>query len=318
MDEEAIRNKEEIRSPQSVPGGQQSGSPRPERADSGRRARVISYIKTLLFTLLIAFTLKTFIVEAYRIPSGSMENTLLVGDFLFVNKFVYGLRTPRHLPLTNLAIPSISLPGLRSVRRGDVIVFEFPGDHEQMQDPESTNYIKRCIGLPGDTVRIVSGRVLVNDRELTLPASAKVAHSGFHAGSENGLFPAGAGFTEDEYGPLVVPKKGDVIDLTSVNIGRWKKVIEHEGHEMYRTAVGKVLVDGIESSSYRIQRDYYFVLGDNRENSLDSRFWGFVPEENVVGEALIVYWSWDPGLPVASFSDKLRSIRWERIGNLIR
>jgi signal peptidase I len=318
MGEETIKNEEEIRSPQYVPGGQQSGSPPPEGADSGRRARVISYIKTLLFTLLIAFTLKTFIVEAYRIPSGSMENTLLVGDFLFVNKFVYGLRTPRHLPLTNLAIPSISLPGLRSVRRGDVIVFEFPGDHEQMQDPESTNYIKRCIGLPGDTVRIVSGRVLVNNRELALPASAKVLHRGFHAGSENGLFPAGAGFTEDEYGPLVVPKKGDVVDLASVNVDRWKKLIEHEGHEVYRTAAGKVMVDGIESSSYRIQRDYYFVLGDNRENSLDSRFWGFVPEENVVGEALIVYWSWDPGLPVASFSDKLRSIRWERIGNLIR
>ena len=318
MGEETVKNEEEIRSPQYVSGGQQSGSPPPEGVDTGRRARVISYIKTLLFTLLIAFTLKTFIVEAYRILSGSMENTLLVGDFLFVNKFVYGLRTPRHLPLTNLAIPSISLPGLRSVRRGDVIVFEFPGDHEQMQDPESTNYIKRCIGLPGDTVRIVSGRVLVNDGELALPVSAKVTHRGFHAGSENGLFPAGAGFTEDEYGPLVVPKKGDVVDLTSVNIDRWKKLIDHEGHEVYRTVARKVMVDGIESSSYRIQRDYYFVLGDNRENSLDSRFWGFVPEENVVGEALIVYWSWDPGLPVASFSDKLRSIRWERIGNLIR
>jgi signal peptidase I len=318
MGKETVNNEEEFTSPQYVPGRQQSGSPPPEGADSGRRARVISYIKTLLFTLLIAFTLKTFIVEAYRIPSGSMENTLLVGDFLFVNKFVYGLRTPRHLPLTNLAIPSISLPGLRGVRRGDVIVFEFPGDHEQMQDPESTNYIKRCVGLPGDTVRIVSGRVLVNDGELALPASAKVTHRGFHAGSENGLFPAGAGFTEDEYGPLVVPKKGDVVDLTSVNIDRWKKLIEHEGHEVCRTAAGKVMVDGIESFSYRIQRDYYFVLGDNRENSLDSRFWGFVPEENVVGEALIVYWSWDPGLPVATFSDKLRSIRWERIGNLIR
>ncbi|MEK6755800.1 MAG: signal peptidase I [Bacteroidota bacterium] len=318
MAEETINTSREIKDPRSIPEGQLPTSPPPEQSEAPPRPRLISYVKTLLFTLFIAFTLKTFVLEAYRIPSGSMENTLLVGDFLFVNKFVYGVRTPRYVPLTNLAIPSISLPGFRSVRRGDVIVFEFPGDPEQMKDPESMNYIKRCIGLAGDTVRIVSGRVFVNGRELTLPASAKSLHRNYHAGAENGLFPPGAAFTENEYGPLVVPKKGNFINLSPVNIDRWKKFIEHEGHDVYCRTTGEIVVDGVVTSSYKVQQDYYFVLGDNRDNSLDSRYWGFVPDQNLIGEAMMIYWSWDPDVPVASFTDKLKTVRWARIGNLIR
>jgi len=275
-------------------------------------------MKTILFTIFIALMLKTFVIEAYRIPSGSMENTLFAGDFLFVNKFVYGLRTPRYVPLTNLAIPSVSLPAFRDVRRGDVIVFEFPGDRAEMSDPESLNYIKRCIGLPGDTVRIASGRVYVNGRELVPPSSAKVMHSGWSSRFERGLFPEGAGFSEEEYGPLVVPKKGDLIDIASGNLVGWKKFIEEEGHMVESDTTAIVRIDGVGMSSYRVERNYYFVLGDNRQNSLDSRYWGFVPDENLIGEALLIYWSWDPAASTSSLSEKFKTVRWDRIGNLIR
>jgi len=311
MDEASADNRESLNS--SEPQPQEQG---------GRltRGRVMSFVKTLLFTILVALFLKTFIVEAYRIPSGSMENTLLVGDFLFVNKFVYGLRTPRYVPMTNLAIPSISFPALNRVERGDVIVFDFPGDREKLSDPESTNYVKRCIGLPGDTVRILSGRVFVNGRELLLPPHAKRSEERYGGGwrEEDQLFPPGSKFTLDDYGPLVVPKRGDVIELSPASFERWKEFIHQEGHTADITQEGTVLIDRAASSRYTVQRDYYFVLGDNSGNSLDSRYWGFVPDENLIGEALIIYWSWDAELPASSLLGKLNSIRWERIGSLIR
>jgi signal peptidase I len=289
---------------------------------SGRlsRARLLSFAKTLLFTILVALFLKTFIIEAYRIPSGSMENTLLVGDFLFVNKFVYGLRTPRHLPLTNLAIPSISFPAFKQVQRGDVIVFEFPGDRGRLSDPESINYVKRCIGLPGDTVHILAGRVFVNGRELLLPPHAKWSNERYGAGwrVEDELFPPGSKFTVDNYGPLVVPKRGDLIELTPVAFERWKDLIQKEGHTVAITREGAVLIDGVPNSRYTIERDYYFALGDNRDNSLDSRYWGFVPDKNLIGEAFMIYWSWDAELPAGGLWDRFKTIRWGRIGSLVR
>jgi len=249
-----------------------------------------------------------------------MENTLLVGDFLFVNKFVYGVRTPRYVPLTNLAIPSISFPALKRVRRGDVIVFEFPGDREKLSDPESINYVKRCIGLPGDTVRILSERVFVNGRELLLPPQSKTSEGGYGAGwrEDDELFPLGSKFTLDDYGPLVVPKRGDLIELTAVTFDRWKDLIQQEGHTAAITREGGVLIDGVPRAHYTIQRNYYFVLGDNRDNSLDSRYWGFVPDDNLIGEALVIYWSWDTELPASSQWEKFKTVRWERIGNLVR
>jgi len=278
------------------------------------------YFKTVFVTLVVALFLKTFVVEAFRIPSGSMENTLLVGDFLLVNKLVYGIRTPRYVPLTNVAIPSISLPALKDVRRGDVVVFEFPGDRDQMQNPESVNYIKRCIGLPGDTVTILAGRVFVNGAELTLPTHAKAGSSRRFSPWRRGqrFFPPGAGFTENRYGPLVVPRRGQVIELDGWNFERWRGFIAREGHRPRLTATGAVLIDEIETSRYVVERNHLFVMGDNRDNSLDSRYWGFVPENHLIGEALVVYWSWDPTVPVLSVFDKLTSIRWERVGRLIR
>lgn len=278
------------------------------------------YAKTIFVTLVVALFLKTFVVEAFRIPSGSMENTLLVGDFLLVNKFVYGFKTPRYVPLTNVAIPSFTLPAFKNVRRGDIIVFEFPGERDQRPNAESINYIKRCIGLPGDTVEIQLGRVFVNGKELTLPAHAKpsTVNQLSHWRRSYRLFPRSAGFTEEHYGPLVVPKRGDAIDLNPFTIDRWRRFIMREGHRVELSPDGKITIDGQEVYRYTVERDYYFAMGDNRDNSLDSRYWGFVPDDHLIGEALLVYWSWDPDLSMSNFSDKLYSIRWGRVFSLIR
>jgi signal peptidase I len=284
------------------------------------RKRVSSFVKTLLFTIFVAFLLKLFVIEAFRIPSGSMENTLLVGDFLLVNKLAYGLKSPRYAPFTNLPVPSFSMPLFGSVRRGDVVVFEFPGQHsgELIAGPEY--YIKRCIGLPGDTITIRSGYVMVNGREVLLPSHAKssVMAGMVRVDLANGNEPMHTAIDGNNYGPTIVPKKGAVIHLTPSNISSWKQFIEREQHRVEVSSRGAILVDEVATSDYVVGQNYYFMLGDNRGNSLDSRFWGFVPEDHIVGEALVLYWSWDSERPGDEPQSRSASIRWNRIGTLIR
>lgn len=291
-----------------------------QTADHAAARPFLDYLKTILATLLVALLLKTFVLEAFRIPSGSMENTLQVGDFLLVNKLAYGLRTPRYLPMTSLAIPSISLPIFSGVERGEVIVFEFPGHYDLTEGGEQLNYIKRCIGLPGDTVLIRQSRVFVNGRELSLPPAAKLGDNGgvfsWHRGVR--LVPDGRGYTENDYGPVVVPKRGDIVPLSRETIDDWKSLILRKGHRIHEEPDGRIMVDAELAQEYVVEDDYYFVLGDNRHNSLDSRFWGFVPDRFVIGEALMVYWSWDADLAMTNPWKKAKSTRWGRIGMLIR
>lgn len=268
-------------------------------------SRFLAPAKTLFVTILVALFLKTFVIEAFRIPSGSMENTLLVGDFLLVNKIAYGLRTPRYFPMTAQAIPSIAVPVFGSVRRGDVVVFEYPGRRSEVDGAKPMYYIKRCVGLPGDTLAIRSGQVTVNGREVMLPRRAKSLYG--NAFSNGG-----------DYGPTIVPRKGEKILLTSENLGAYKDLVERERHRVEINMAGAVLIDGREMSHYAVERDYYFVLGDNRGNSLDSRAWGFVPEDAIIGEALLVYWSWDTELRGEGVHERFGNIRWDRIGTLIR
>lgn len=277
----------------------------------------LAHFKAIFITLLVALLLKTFVIEAFRIPSGSMENTLQIGDFILVSKLAYGLRTPQHLPLTNLRLSSVALPLFGSVDRGDVIVFAYPGDHA-IEGEEQVNYIKRCVGLPRDTVLLVRGTVVVNGKSLTLPphAKAREENESWRWGAR--LIPGTQGYTEDDFGPVVVPFRGQTISLNSDTYDDWKAFIIREGHRIFCDEGGVVYVDGAAASTYQVEHDYYFVLGDNRHNSLDSRFWGFVPDQNLIGEALMVYWSWDPDIAVSDLTDKLSTVRWDRIGTLIR
>jgi signal peptidase I len=287
-----------------------------EISQPGGPGKYFEFIKVVLVTLLIALLLKTFVIEAYRIPSGSMENTLLVGDFLIVNKLAYGLRTPGRLPLTNVAMPTFTLPLFGNVHRGDVVVFAYPGSLDQVRPKKEVNFVKRCVGLPGDTVRIVHGRVWVNGTPMELPASARDGYWG--DAQREALYPPNAGYTQTEYGPVVVPKRGDTVALDATSVNQWKTFIEREGHEVLCDEHGAVYIDGHRAETYTVQRDYFFMLGDHRDDSLDSRFWGFVPDENIIGEALLVYWSWDPSIAAGSVHAGMSNIRWDRIGTIIR
>jgi signal peptidase I len=280
---------------------------------------LIAYGKTILITLCAALVLKLFVVEAYRIPSTSMENTLQVGDFLLVNKLAYGLHTPRRIPFTSTSLSPFTLPLFRSVHRGDVVVFEFPGNRNEVKPSESVNYIKRCIGLPGDTIEIRLGTVFVNGIETNFPSQGRrtihAANNSIRHDPE--MFPEGSAFSDVHYGPVVVPKRGDSINLDPATYSQWHIFVEREEHAIH-FSTDSILIDGKALSSYRVQQNYYFVLGDNRDNSMDSRYWGFVPADHLIGEALFIYWSWDPDVPVSSISEKYSTIKWARIGTIIR
>ncbi|RJP75811.1 MAG: signal peptidase I [Candidatus Zixiibacteriota bacterium] len=240
---------------------------RKERREARRRAKgpVRDWLEFIITLTIMVFVIRTTVVEAYRIPSSSMEDTLLIGDFLMVNKFLYGIRTPDRIgvPFTRIGfdVPHTRLPALRDPQRGDVVVFKYPKDPSQ-------NYIKRLVGLPGDTIEIRDKVLLINGRVLTNPPKAKFADWRVWPDEvqQRDIVPAGNG-NRDNYGPVVVPD------------------------------------------------DHYFMMGDNRDNSSDSRYWGFLPHDNIVGKAFVVYFSWDKYIPFFRFYD---SIRWTRIGSLIQ
>ena len=291
-----------------------------EKSGTGGRTRLRDYALLVVSAIVAAVFLKTFVVEAIHIPSGSMENTLLPGDFLLVNKLVYGARTPGHLPFTGTPIPGVSFPALDSPRYGDVLVFDFPVAGEKRKAGRVMTYVKRCVGTPGDTVRIAGGTVYVNGLPHSLPRSAKqTAFAGIRRqGPDYLLSPMGAGQDQDSFGPVAIPRSGDVIELTRENIDRWTALIEQEGHAVDCDPGGTILIDHIPRDSYRIGRDYYFVLGDNRDDSIDSRSWGYVPRDAIAGKAMMIYWSSDESSSRKPFVARLASVRWPRIGTLIR
>ncbi len=309
-----------------VPAGEANGNTdgaadAPEAsASEPRRGLFGEYGRVLLFALLIALFLKVFFLEAFGIPTPSMSSTLLAGDFLFVNKFVYGIRTPRAIPLTGIRIPhSTIIPGYSSPARGDVIVFEYPGDRASLEQPNVLNYVKRCIGLPGDTVELAGKRVMVNGyRQADPPTALFSPHLMQHGDFDAYIYPKGSTYNRDWWGPVIVPFRGMEIELTLENIDQWRLFIEREGHAVRFTAEGAIQVDGNDENAYVVERNYYFVLGDSRDNSQDSRYWGFVPEQNIIGKAMLIYWSWDPRIPLSSPFKLFGSVRWDRVFSIVR
>ncbi|MFA7361756.1 MAG: signal peptidase I, partial [Candidatus Kapaibacterium sp.] len=260
--------------------------------------------------------------EAYRIPTGSMENTLLVGDFLLVTKYTYGATTPRNIPFTDVRIPYVKLPGFKDPKPGDVVVFDFPGERDEKQSREVLNYIKRCVGVPGDEIKVINKVLYRNGQIFPNPPQSKfIAPLQPPNLANNRIFPKNSGWNEDNYGPIRVPKAGDKIKIDSTNFEWYKMFIIREGYSnVILNKDGSLTVDDIRMNEgmYEVKRDYLWMMGDNRNNSLDSRFWGFMPMENVVGEAFIIYWSWDANISFANFFDLIGSIRWSRVGSLIQ
>ncbi|HEX9829704.1 MAG TPA: signal peptidase I [Bacteroidota bacterium] len=290
-----------------------------EQKPSTLAEKTKAFFKEFFIVLGAFLFLNNFVLASFMVPTGSMENEVMAGDLLFVNKFVYGGTSPRNIPFTNVRLPWFRVPAFQDVELGDVIVFVFPGFRDEVDPEEFTFYLKRCVGLPGDTIQITNRVLHVNGAQFPLPRNLKFNRREImpQGMAVEGIFPKGAPWNEDNYGPIVVPRKGMSIALNSENISAWEAFIKREGHTP-RLVDGNVILDGQEVSEYIIEQDYLFGMGDNRDNSLDSRYWGFIPTENIVGTPLIVYWSWDPNIPIYSIFDKLASVRLSRVGTLIR
>ncbi len=220
---------------------------------------LVEYAKSFFPVILAVLLLRSFLVEPFRIPSGSMMPTLLVGDFILVNKFAYGIR----LPVINKKIKAIGDPEL-----GDVVVFRFP------KDP-SVDYIKRIVGLPGDHVVYTNKTLYVNGEEITQ------RHDGTFIGVGSGLSMSGADIRNEALGSV----KHDILVAPRLRHppGPYQDVVVPDGH--------------------------YFVMGDNRDNSNDGRFWGFVPDKNLVGKAFMIWMNWDSAAS---------GIDWDRPGTSIQ
>ncbi len=275
------------------------------------------FIESLLFAGIAAFFIITFIIQNTRIPTGSMEDTILVGDFVLVNKFIYGSESPKYIPFTQIEIPHFRLPALKDPQRKDIVVFEFPGMRDQVYaDERGVNYVKRCIGLPGDTIQVINKVVYVNHKQFWLPPHIKYI-AGYTKPKDlinPDIFPKGMPWNEDNYGPLIIPKKGYTIQLNASNVEQWAITIDREyGKRVVDINNGIVTIEGNPVTSYTFKKNYYFMMGDNRDDSLDSRFWGFVPRDNVEGEAFITLFSWDRDIPFTDFFRLIGSIRPDRI-----
>ncbi len=264
--------------------------------------------------------LNNFVVASFMVPTGSMENEVMTGDFLMVNKFIYGGCSPRNIPFTDVRLPWFRLPAFKSVHRGDVIVFEFPGYREEVHPEAFTYYLKRCMAIAGDTLQVVNRVVYVNGQRAPIPRNMKFNSSRILPPeySDERIFPPTSSFNEDNYGPIVIPHKGMRIELSPSSFKMWETFILREGHTAALDEGGKIIIDGKPSATYVVQRNYLFGMGDNRDNSLDGRFWGFIPEENIVGTPMIVYWSWDSDISIFNIFQKIPSVRLGRLGTLIR
>ncbi len=359
------------------------------------KSKFREWIDSVVFAVVAATLIRWLFLEAFTIPTPSMEGSLLVGDFLFVSKLHYGTRTPRtplQVPLTHqkiwgteipsfsslIQLPTFRLPGFSSVKNGDVVVFNYPPEEQYPVDLK-TNYIKRCIGIGGDVVEVRAGQTYVNGKATDNPPRMQNEYFLQTANSLNekffqkydvtdaqefvdnnndtipandvsgylvkissataeefkkldfikavkemkmtkgdkmmgGTYPYSAAFdwNVDNYGPITVPKQDMTVTLDSNNVAIYGPVIQkYENNKNVSLENGKVSIDGKAISKYTFKQNYYFMMGDNRHNSADSRFWGFVPEDHVVGKAVFVWMSIDPNASL------LNKIRWKRLFRII-
>ncbi len=285
-----------------------------KKSSSGFNSRL--FFKSMLLALLVAVAIKSFLFDAYKIPTGSMNDTLLAGDFIIVNKSAYSFSTPAQIPFTNIGINSYNILEYRKPSSGDVIVFQFPGNQNELYPKTPVNYIKRVIGTPGDTVLISNKKVIINGFELIEPPGIildadNIKPSGL---ADRRIFPEGAQWNGDNYGPIIVPEKNMTIPISALNINFWKDVINREYGRKAVSEEGLVInIDGIPARHYTFKKDHYFVLGDNRDDSMDSRYWGFVPLDAIIGEAFIIYWSLTSEFSFSNPGNFYQSVRFDRL-----
>lgn len=349
-----------------------------------KKSLLREWLDAALFALIASTIIRGLLFSAYAIPSGSMEGTLLTGDYLFVSKIAYGPR----MPFTPLAVPFLEytvandsvktywdgvklpyfrLPGLSAIKNGDIVVFNKPEETDKPVDVR-TLLIKRCQALPGDRLTIVNGQVFVNGKansnakeaqtsyavemnnrelnpktfqDLHIEVRQQLAENTFEMiiPTENlavlksysniksikpvaepkgeydaQVFPHNERFkwNEDNFGPLVLPKSGMTILLNDSTMTLYSRAISLYENNKLETNGKDILINGKKASSYTFKMNYYWMMGDNRHNSLDSRFWGYVPEDHVIGKAMITWMSVD------SAASALNQIRWNRILKVIK
>ena len=404
------------------------------------------WISALLFAIIAATLVHSYFIQPYIIPTGSLEKTLLIGDFLFVSKFHYGARTPTSavsFPMVHDTFPIIKkrsylkkpqlpyfrLPGFQNVKRNDIVVFSWPADtvrkffvrEKGVQKPidKKSNYVKRCVGIPGDSLEIINGFVHINGERSILPDRAKTqyTHYGYNSKGVSSRKLLNAGYkdfnrkyrienitqerynalqpyilgrlsddinnfvvitpsagipakvlgelrlsarelldakkeltltiaeakdilntgivdsivqkvtrtkrantnffpnaipydwNEDNFGPILIPEAGMTVEINETTLPLYKKIIrEYEKNELTKEG-SSIFINGKETTSYTFKQDYYWMMGDNRHRSEDSRYWGYVPEDHVLGKPVLVWFS------IEGINDGIKNwrIRWDRI-----
>ena len=389
------------------------------------KAKKETFVGSITFAVVFATIVHAFVTQPFAIPTGSMERTLLVGDFLFVNKWSYGYRMPMRpvaLPFLQgtitdtgekgnpkddpksyveaIKLPYFRIGEFKKPQRNDIVVFNYPADSVHTAIDRKDPYVKRCVAIGGDVVEMRAGRLFINGQPEKLMGDAQVQHSyivytrsaidinylwknlvylpiddegetkdGLHyyqfqgltdellaqikqipefvkaeevlakkgqgaidyypVKDENGnyindgtgnalrskkvnvsqsIFPLNKPWNVDWYGPLTIPKKGNVITLTEDNLPEYKKLItEYEGNTLaFRD--GKFYINNVQTNQYTVKLDYYFMMGDNRDASLDARYFGFVPETHIVGSPMFTWLSLQ-----GTFDEGPKKIRWERM-----
>jgi len=373
-------------------GADRSLSPQNKAADT---------VSSLLFAVVVATIVHTYFIQPYTIPTPSLEKSLLVGDFLFVSKMNYGARVPMttvalpmvhdSIPLTKSKsyltwpqLPYMRLPGIQNIKRTDIVVFNWPVDtvyrffdtsKRRAYKPvdKKSNYVKRCVGIPGDNLSIKDGVVYIDGKILQLPERAKPQFSykvaidgktpidfetlykelditdpsGFinettkdtifmsaltEAGAERlkntpgvtavirqisrdidkanygkGVFPHVNKWNSDNYGPVYIPEQGKTVELNSETLPFYKTIIDDYENNDLKVNGTEIRINGKVATSYTFKQNYYWMMGDNRHNSEDSRYWGFVPENHIVGKPIFIWLSIDPN------GKGINKIRWDRV-----
>ncbi|MEN8186518.1 MAG: signal peptidase I [Bacteroidota bacterium] len=357
------------------------------------RTETGEWISSIVFAIVAATMVHTYFMQPYTIPTSSLEKSLLIGDFLFVSKFHYGARVPMTtvgapmvhdtLPLVKVRsyfnkpqLPYLRIPGFQKIKRNDIVVFNWPADTVEQFFKKTTrkirkpidkksNYVKRCVGIAGDSLEIRDGYIYINGERTVLPDRAKpqyfydvntegrglsvsvlqnryqVREGGrledgnyvlnlteenaaklknnpnvksiskrlLTKGERENVFPQiqSLNWNKDNFGPVYIPEKGKTVALNSESLQFYKKIItEYEKNDL-QIKEGKIYINGNPADSYTFKQNYYWMMGDNRHNSEDSRYWGYVPFDHVVGKPVFIWFSWN------SDAKGIEKIRWERL-----
>ncbi|MCG2793307.1 MAG: signal peptidase I [Weeksellaceae bacterium] len=377
-----------------------------------------TFLGSVTFAVVFATIIHVFMTQPFGIPTGSMERTLLVGDFLFVNKWAYGFRMPMRpvaLPFLQgtifdsgqkgnpkddpksyieaVKLPYLRIPGYDEIKRYDIVVFNYPQDSVHVATDRKDPYVKRCVGIPGDVIEFRAGRLFVNNApekilgdeqqqhgylvktssQLDIPQLYKAfgflpvqenqTNEGFvyafqgltdetakeiktlpqvidmqeiieekgvaavryklnadktdtkNIDTVNSIYPINKPWNPDWYGPLTVPKKGDVVKLNQETLPQYQWIISEYEHNKLENKNGKIYVNGQETNQYTIKQNYYMMIGDNRDASLDARYFGVVPEENIVGRPMFTWLSVEGLFSDANstYQASGKKIRWDRM-----